>query len=173
ALKARREAAEDALLVRREGRARRVGDERFLAREPLLGVERGRRALLGRTPRDGAVDPAQGIDRLDRVVRPEGERRAGVEERAPRIAGATPLLAEAPTGDLDVAREMHRLDARDDAEDAAAPEVRGAEDLRVLDPVPRGAEARAVVVGRAQRREGIERERDGPVADRVEPDLKA
>src|SRR5262249_22694159 len=144
---------------------------RLLPRETLAETERRVLGRVGIAARDGAEEPTHGVERLDGIVGPEGERRPDLEERAPGITRPATLDPETRDGDLHVAREVDRLDARDDAHGARAGNVHGTEDLPVLDPVTGKAQALGAV-GARDGLEGIERERDRPIADRVETDLE-
>ena len=58
--------------------------------------------------------PGPGVDRLDRRVRAERERRAGVEEAAPRVAGDLGAVAPVAPGRRGVLAQVDRLHGRGD-----------------------------------------------------------
>ena len=152
-----------------EGRPDRHRLERFLARHRLLGKPAARRPVVVVLARDGGVERVERIHALDREVAAVRDDDAGVEQRPPGVRAERARVAEPRRRPVHVARLMHGLHRRNDAELREARDVGVVEDLHVLD-------AKAMI----DRRHGLERrfvrvERDAvaAIADRVRRDLEA
>ena len=82
--------------------------EGFVAGHPLVVLPAALGPVVGILAGDGGVKALDGIDVLHGEVRAEGEARAAVEERAPRVGAVDALGAEAVELLVEEARERRR-----------------------------------------------------------------
>src|SRR5262249_23942878 len=158
-------------LVRLEPDGSRVprgeGAHRFVARHALAGLPVGVLAVSGPS-REGSMEAMEGIGILHGEIGAARDVRSRVEHRPPGVSALEAPGAEALSGPAHVRGAVSRLHARHHSETGEAWNVRGIQDLRVLD-----AKMRAWAGAGQPLLEDVQHESVGTIADGMHPHVKA